>query len=45
MEYEDGGILDPDDMLTDLVEDKDKVSLPWYLYTNTRAGLKSFYLL
>lgn len=25
MEYVDGGILDPDDMLTDLVEDKDKV--------------------
>lgn len=25
VEYEDGGILDPDDMLTDLVEDKDKL--------------------
>lgn len=25
VEYVDGGILDPDDMLTDLVEDKDKV--------------------
>ncbi|KTG36918.1 hypothetical protein cypCar_00034999 [Cyprinus carpio] len=24
VEYVDGGILDPDDMLTDLVEDKDK---------------------
>lgn len=26
VEYADGGILDPDDMLTDLVEDRDKVS-------------------
>lgn len=25
VEYADGGILDPDDMLTDLLEDKDKV--------------------
>lgn len=27
VEYADGGILDPDDVLTDLVEDRDKVSL------------------
>ncbi|XDV30786.1 hypothetical protein PO909_033630, partial [Leuciscus waleckii] len=27
VEYCDGGILDPDDVLTDLVEDKDKVRL------------------
>ncbi|XP_031437658.1 partitioning defective 3 homolog B-like [Clupea harengus] len=26
VEYCDGGILDPDDILTDLVEDRDKVS-------------------
>lgn len=26
VEYCDGGILDPDDILSDLVEDKDKVS-------------------
>lgn len=25
VEYADGGILDPDDMLADLLEDKDKV--------------------
>lgn len=27
VEYCDGGILDPDDVLSDLVEDKDKVRL------------------
>lgn len=28
VEYCDGGILDPDDVLSDLVEDKDKVGAP-----------------
>lgn len=28
VEYCDGGILDPDDILSDLVEDKDKVGTP-----------------
>lgn len=28
VEYCDGGILDPDDVLSDLVEDKDKVRAP-----------------
>lgn len=27
LEYTDGGILDPDDVLADVVEDKDKVEL------------------
>ena len=27
VEYCDGGILDPDDVLTDLVEDRDKVTI------------------
>lgn len=29
LEYMDGGILDPDDVLADVVEDKDKVELGW----------------
>lgn len=29
VEYCDGGILDPDDILSDLVEDKDKVRTFW----------------
>lgn len=29
VEYCDGGILDPDDILSDLVEDKDKVRISW----------------
>lgn len=29
VEYCDGGILDPDDVLSDLVEDKDKVRISW----------------
>ncbi len=41
VEYVDGGILDPDDMLTDLVEDKDKVRNR--VYTNTRAGARGYF--
>lgn len=32
LEYTDGGILDPDDVLADVVEDKDKVELEWKHY-------------
>ncbi|KAI4886381.1 hypothetical protein NFI96_026338 [Prochilodus magdalenae] len=38
VEYVDGGILDPDDMLTDLVEDRDKEILLLRSFTQLPVG-------
>lgn len=44
LEYTDGGILDPDDVLADVVEDKDKVGLEGcapFVFLFRAAGLPS----
>lgn len=38
LEYTDGGILDPDDMLADVVEDKDKVAGEQYFIFNWKLS-------
>lgn len=45
LEYTDGGILDPDDVLADVVEDKDKVELVWKCYVSFQIKDDAFSIL